>query len=340
VESKLLLAIDDDDTDRKRIIRWLGRRFPVCEASTARVGIDMARRLRPGCVLLDYHLTDACGLEVLEELVKGDFSVVVLTGRGSEATAVRALKAGAVDYLVKDTLTEHELGDAVARALERTRRRLRGDVTCPELGGFEELVGALLGPGLARIRAACMVALEARPDLAEVLGGAIDELRELDEHVRGLLELAGVDGLCAETGDVDLAVVGRRVAGRLADDGEGEMVLGDMPIVRGAAAALEVLLLELARAGLRHAANARERSVRVRAGLRGNAWEVRVEDDGPSPAPPELSREIFRPYRRGTARDRAFALAAEVVRRHAGEIWIEPAQPHGCHAVFRLPLAR
>lgn len=125
-----VLIIDDSPEDRATCRRRLARgreRFAFAEADTGAEGLALARSFDPDCVLLDYHLPDADGLEVLAALLHEpvDFAVLLLTGQGSEAVAVRALKAGAEDYLVKGPALA-TLPQAVRAALEKVslRRRL------------------------------------------------------------------------------------------------------------------------------------------------------------------------------------------------------------------------
>lgn len=74
-------------------------------------------------MLLDYQLTDMDGLTFLKRLraASDDTScaVVMLTGTGNESIAVRALKEGMQDYLIKDTLTSHGLQHAVGQAIHK-----------------------------------------------------------------------------------------------------------------------------------------------------------------------------------------------------------------------------
>ncbi len=78
------------------------------------------------CVLLDLSLPDAIGLEALTEMreVAPDVPVIVLSGQGSEETAVQAVHEGAQDYLVKRHADAHLLGRAIRYAIERKRSEL------------------------------------------------------------------------------------------------------------------------------------------------------------------------------------------------------------------------
>jgi PAS domain S-box-containing protein len=127
-----VLIIDDSPEDRLTYRRRLERgpeHYQFAEAETAGDGIALARSFLPDCVLLDYNLPDADGLEVLTTLLAEDrqheLAVLMLTGQGNETIAVRALKAGAEDYLVKGPSLEN-LPQAVRSALEKVslRRRL------------------------------------------------------------------------------------------------------------------------------------------------------------------------------------------------------------------------
>jgi len=344
--ARLVLVIDDDEVDRKRIVRSLGHQYAICEAATARVGLDMARRLRPGCVLLDYRLSDADGLEVLEDLVRGDFAVVVLTGQGDEDVAVGALKAGALDYLRKDGSDEN-VREAVHRAVERTLEKRRFDVQPAEIHGFEELASTVLRPRISAIELACADALRLKPGLESVLEPAVRSLAELDDHVRGLTSLATADRLCERKETLDLAEVADRVRSRLEDASSTSSVtvdIGKLPIVNGSPEALETLLFEIVHEACAHAAGVDAKGddpkVVVWAELKGSTWQLHVQDTGLPPKEHELSRAVFIPYRRGTGRDLAYSLAARIVALHEGDIWFEPRSGDGCHLVFTLPFTR
>ncbi len=94
------------------------RGFEVRSAHSVAEGIDLIRAHAPAFAVVDMRLEDGNGLDVIAELtrVRPDSRVVVLTGYGNIATAVTAVKLGAVDYLAKpadaDDVTDALLGAA------------------------------------------------------------------------------------------------------------------------------------------------------------------------------------------------------------------------------------
>ncbi|MCK6452943.1 MAG: ActR/PrrA/RegA family redox response regulator transcription factor [Alphaproteobacteria bacterium] len=99
-----LLIVDDDTPLRERLARALAQRgFTVTSAESVKSGIAAAEASAPAYAVVDLRLGDGSGLDVVAALrrVRPDVRVVMLTGYGNIATAVAAVKAGAVDYLPK-----------------------------------------------------------------------------------------------------------------------------------------------------------------------------------------------------------------------------------------------
>jgi two-component system, response regulator RegA len=99
-----LLVVEDDVVFLARLARAMERRgFTVRAASSVEEGKSAARTDRPAFAVVDLRLADGSGLDVVSTLqeVRPDCRVVILTGYGNIATAVAAVKAGAVDYLTK-----------------------------------------------------------------------------------------------------------------------------------------------------------------------------------------------------------------------------------------------
>jgi two-component system response regulator RegA len=98
--NKTLLLVDDDKPFLTRLGRALeARGFEVRLAETVGEGIAEVRKSPPGFAVVDLRLGDGNGLDVVQALhaAKPDARVVVLTGYGNIATAVTAVKLGAID---------------------------------------------------------------------------------------------------------------------------------------------------------------------------------------------------------------------------------------------------
>ena len=99
-----LLIVDDDAPFRQRLARAMEKRgFAVSAAESVAEGLSLARGAPPAYGVIDLRLEDGNGLDVVEAIreLRPDARVVVLTGYGAIATAVAAVKIGAVDYLSK-----------------------------------------------------------------------------------------------------------------------------------------------------------------------------------------------------------------------------------------------
>ena len=102
--ARRLLIVEDDDVLRGRLARALGDRgFEVREAADAIGATRQASGEPPTHALVDLRLAGASGLDVVRALIGADRSmaVVVLTGYGSIATALEAVRLGARHYLTK-----------------------------------------------------------------------------------------------------------------------------------------------------------------------------------------------------------------------------------------------
>jgi two-component system response regulator RegA len=112
VEGRTVLLVDDDDTFRSRLARALRERgFAVTEAPGPRQALSAATAESPELALVDLRMPGGSGLEVVRELhaIDATTRIVVLTGYGSIATAVEAMKLGATHYLTKPATVEEIL---------------------------------------------------------------------------------------------------------------------------------------------------------------------------------------------------------------------------------------
>lgn len=109
-EEKRLLVVEDDKAFRGRLTLSMERRgFTVFAAEGVEEGGLLAAQHKPNFAVLDMRLEDGNGLDLVPQLrhLNPDIRIVILTGYGNLASAVAAVKAGAVDYLAKPADPDH-----------------------------------------------------------------------------------------------------------------------------------------------------------------------------------------------------------------------------------------
>jgi FixJ family two-component response regulator len=121
----IVFVVDDDPSVRRgldRLLRAAGMR--VESFASAREFLDRPEHDGPRCLVLDVRMPGQSGLELHERLVATgrDIPVIFITGHADVPMAVRAMKAGAVDFLSKP-FDDAELLGAAGQALERDRKR-------------------------------------------------------------------------------------------------------------------------------------------------------------------------------------------------------------------------
>jgi two-component system response regulator RegA len=103
-EDRDLLILDDDGPFRMRLARAMEKRgFDVDPLETVAEAIARVRQAPPAYAVIDMRLEDGNGLDVIELIheLRPESRVIMLTGYGNIATAVSAVKRGAIDYLAK-----------------------------------------------------------------------------------------------------------------------------------------------------------------------------------------------------------------------------------------------
>lgn len=123
-----VLLIDDEASYREGIcnlLHGLRQELPlvILEAGSAQEATKLIRSAQPDCILLDYLMPGVDGLVWLGtavELCRGS-AIIMVTGEGNEEVAVEAMRLGAIDYLVKGSITRERLFSAVKNAIAAVR---------------------------------------------------------------------------------------------------------------------------------------------------------------------------------------------------------------------------
>jgi FixJ family two-component response regulator len=141
-EQPVVFIIDDDQSIREALsglLRTVG--LSVQSFGTTDEFLRAARTDAPGCLVLDVRLPGLSGLDFQRELAKSgiELPIIFITGHGDIPMSVRAIKAGAIEFLTKP-FRDQELLDAVQLGIDRDRVRRQDAVAVAELRSrFESL---------------------------------------------------------------------------------------------------------------------------------------------------------------------------------------------------------
>jgi signal transduction histidine kinase len=191
-----VLLIADDDVVRAALRRALGSgrlRVEVRETNDADEALGLLEQGGIDCALMDHRLRGMNGLELLAEVRRRscDVAIIALTGHGDETFALESMKAGAVDYLSKDTVTP-----------DRLERSLRHAAAMAEASRFQTRL-------LAREHAARQEAEAANRAKDQFLATLSHELRTPLSAILGWTQLLGTGTLAEPTASRALAIIDR-----------------------------------------------------------------------------------------------------------------------------------
>jgi FixJ family two-component response regulator len=124
-DAAVVCVIDDDDDIRKaleRLLRSIGLAVKTFSSPQAFLAYPLADQ--PSCLVLDLQFPGQSGLDLQTALEEAelDIPIVFVTGHGNVPASVRAMKAGAVDFLEKP-FEDRDLLDSINRALDESRAR-------------------------------------------------------------------------------------------------------------------------------------------------------------------------------------------------------------------------
>jgi len=363
MESQLVrvLLVEDNPVDATLVRRTLARAenqpssFELDHASALEQALDWLGKKRHDVVLLDLNLPDSNGTETVRRVreVEPDLPIVVFTVAGDSDTAVKALRAGAQDYLVKEEITDSVLLRAMRYAMERRRiheekRRLQeqlheaeklqslGVLAAGAAFGFNTLLGSILESADRALGRP-----ESTTQVFECLSSIRQNALRAAEMVNQLREYALTDRTQRSRLDVSRFVMGLSetldvIAG--ADVSMQYRLVSGLPAIRANPIELRQLLVNLVvnaaeairepegfvwiETGLRDVDAALLAETQGASQLRPGAYVfVRVCDSGPG-LPEPARRRLFDPFFTTKHAGRGLGLSAAfgIVRRHGGAI--------------------
>jgi FixJ family two-component response regulator len=164
----MVYVVDDDRLMREMLsslFRSVGLRVRLFESAQELLQSELEDG--PSCLVLDIRMPRQSGFDLQAELTKSNIGIpiIFLTGHGDVSTSVRAMKAGAVDFLTKP-FHEQEMLDAVTAALERDQKWRNEKRSCSDLkdrfallSNRERQIMALVTGGLMNKQVASKIGL-------------------------------------------------------------------------------------------------------------------------------------------------------------------------------------
>ena len=167
-DQPIVFVVDDDASMRQALARLLQSvQLRVEVFASPQEFLQSERPNVPSCLVLDVRLPGLSGLDFQAELAKADvrIPIVFITGHGDIPMSVRAMKAGAVDFLAKP-LRDQDLLDAVTAAIQRDQKRREHENAMTDLRAHfssltprEREIMALVASGLMSKQIAAEVGL-------------------------------------------------------------------------------------------------------------------------------------------------------------------------------------
>ena len=350
---KILIA-DDDEGDRKQVMRALVQTGISCECTeTASIeeALEACNKEAFDCAIIDYRMPGGDGLSGIAALHERlpFMSIIISTGQGDEMVATNAMRRGATDYIAKKLISAESIERVVGRAVEKAALQH----TIAEQRDALETFGRVLVHDLkAPISAIVLFADMMEDKMADRdLDGVMDINRDVASTAVRMSVL--IDTLHAYTkaeGNVEFADVDMR---RVLDDtlsnlGEpikarhAQVTFGELPWVIANASLVGLLLQNLIGNGLKYC-ESEIPQVHVAAVPHDDGrWLFSVTDNGIGIAN-ECCKAVFEPFKqlhpRGKYEGTGLGLATckKIVERHGGAIWCTPAKEGGTTFFFTLP---
>lgn len=366
-KEQTILIVDDSSEDREVLRRYLLQdsesKYHILEVAMGVVALEVCKKRNPDCILLDYNLPDMNGLEFLAELTDEvgsvPFPVVVLTGVSYEAIAVKAMKSGAQDYLVKGNITTENLHRAIQNAIERVEllqtveeQRHVLEQKNQELQAFAyALAHDLRAPLRAITSFAEIVEQDYQQTLDENGRHYVDTIvkscKQMDHLIDDLLNYTRIEHRTIRYQPVDLPQLVKQIVDSFSDKvaatGAAITVPEDLPVVHGDSTLISQIFINLLDNALTYRRSELPPQITIGYTAEVDSYVISIADNGIGIARKHYDR-IFTIFQRLYS-DEEYAgtgIGLAIVKKSAelmgGQVWVESTDGEGSIFRVRLPL--
>jgi signal transduction histidine kinase len=366
-----ILLIEDDEEDfillKKHLSRIRDFHYEVIWESSYDNGLARMQERTHDICMVDYRLGAYNGIELIKEARRGGYAlpIVLLTGASNSDIDIQALQVGADDYIDKGKLQGELLHRVIRYAIERKKiehereKLLREQIESRELEakknefismvvhelktpltslkGYAQLIGKRCTKNGDEHTSQLVKRMDAQ---INKLNALIHDFQDATRFEAGKLRLCesyfSFDSIVKETID-EIQLINQQQT--IQQEGEvSAMVWGDR--IR-----IGQVITNLLTNAMKYAPMSD--SIIVKTSADDHDITLCVQDFGPG-IPPELQTKIFDPFYRIEASSQkeiaglglGLHIAAEIIKRHEGQIWVESEQGKGATFCFTLPLDR
>lgn len=359
-----ILIVEDNPEDRELYRRILDRSkgvFQIYEAANVAEGLKIIKQNDMDCILLDYKLPDGDGIDFIhacrEMALTGNAAIVMVTGQGSEKTAVEAMKMGALDYITKNTILEGYFTQSILNAVERAQLkreilRYQQDLVRSNraLSEFTHTASHDLKAPLRHIISYCEVI---RDELSGKMGKEVDEYtkrlivnaRRMQQLVDDLLAYSEAINAKSEKEPVDCNSVLAEVMETLEEvirESKAAIKAENLPQhVMSHPLQLRQVFQNLISNAIKYRGKETPVIV-VRGEERDKDFVLSFTDNG-SGIPKEHQESIFEAFKRLHSRDEiegsglGLSICRKIIEAQGGKIWVESEPGKGSTFYFTLP---
>lgn len=368
-EKYKILIVDDDENARKtfgKVLTYKG--YEVSGAGTCAEAIKLAQETFFNIALIDIHLPDANGIEVLKEInsINDETLGIMVTAYASIDTSIEAMNQGAFSYILKPANMDQVLV-VIDKALEKQRlsienKRLmeelkEANTKLKELDKLKSAFVAMVShefknPLTVIIQSLCIILDESRIQVSgddkKFLELARKNIERLIRLVSNLLDLSKIEAgkMELKREEIDIVSFLNEIIMSYENNLKEKSLsfYKDLPLDIGTIWADKDKLIEVVINLLNNAIKYTPEKGQVHFSVKKSDKEIRFEitDTGPG-IPPEYKDKIFDKFERIAAEKEegtglGLPIAKEIVELHKGSIWVESESGKGSTFIFILPI--